>query len=117
MKNQKTSKSFLFFFLITGLIIITPLVALADDGTSSLIVKLVNGLSPAEQAAVIARNGGIERSSIPALRLHTVDVPTAQLEAIRHNYESDPQVVRVEVNRTRQAEAAPSDPFYSGQWA
>ncbi|TMB93617.1 MAG: hypothetical protein E6J42_12625, partial [Chloroflexi bacterium] len=32
---------------------------------SSLIVKFGEGLSPAEQQAVIARNGGTETSSVP----------------------------------------------------
>src|SRR6266581_8546302 len=34
---------------------------------SSVIVKLAEGLSPAEQQAVIARDGGVETSSIPPL--------------------------------------------------
>jgi len=38
-------------------------------GNASLIIKMVNGLSTEEQNAVIARNGGIEVSSVPALRL------------------------------------------------
>ena len=110
VKTQKFIHFFIFCFLT-----FVPFAALANGGTSSLIIKLVDGLSPAEQAAVIARNGGVEKSSVPALRMHVVDVPTAQLDAIRHSYESDPQVVRVEVNQTRQAEATPSDPFYSSR--
>jgi hypothetical protein len=85
--------------------------------TSSLMVKLVEGLSPEEQAAVIVRNGGIETSSIPALRLHIVEIATADLNATLLKYQADPQVVNAEVNQTRQAEAAPSDPFYASQWA
>src|SRR5665811_1998867 len=42
--------------------------------TSSLIVKLVPGLSTADQEAVILRNGGTQTSSVPALRLHTIEV-------------------------------------------
>jgi len=45
--------------------------AQAPSGTTSLIVKLVGGLLPEEQADVIASNGGIEISTVPALRLHT----------------------------------------------
>ena len=37
---------------------------------TSVLVKLVPGLTPESQAAVITRNGGVETSSIPALRLH-----------------------------------------------
>src|SRR5262250_2991052 len=43
---------------------------------SSIIVKLVAGLTPTQQADVIGRNGGIEVSQIPALRLHVISVPT-----------------------------------------
>ena len=45
-----------------------------------LIIRLIAGLTSAEQQSVIARHGGTETSSIPALRLHFVDVaggPTA----------------------------------------
>ena len=84
---------------------------------SSLIVKLASGLSADDQAAVIDRNGGIQVSAIPALRLHVVEVPTDQLDQILANYRADPQVVRAEVNNTRKATAIPSDPLYPNQWA
>ena len=95
----------------------------APATTSSLIVKLVSGLSPTEQASVIARNGGIEVSAVPALRLHIVEVPTADLSTILQRYQSDPQVESVEVNKKRQTEkkhqtgTTPSDPLYKYQWA
>ena len=85
--------------------------------TSSLIVKLASGLSADEQAAVIGRNGGVEVSAIPALRLHVIEAPTDQLDQILANYRADPQVVRAEVNATRKATAIPSDPLYPNQWA
>src|SRR5678816_2609115 len=50
--------------------------------TSSLLVKFVPGLSLEQQANVIARNGGVEGSSIPALRLHVVAVATEQLATV-----------------------------------
>src|SRR6266496_1286838 len=61
----------------------------ADIG--SLVVKLADGLSPDQQAAVIARDGGTETSSIPALRLHVITVATADLPVVLQNYQSDPQ--------------------------
>ena len=64
--------------------------------TFSLIVKLVSGLSADEQALVIARNGGIETLSIPALHLHVVEGAASDLPAILANYQSDPQVLSVE---------------------
>src|SRR5436309_3127645 len=85
--------------------------------TSSLLVKLVDGLSAQEQADVIARDGGIERSVIPVLRLHVIDVPASDLATVRASYQADPQVVSVEENRTRVSETVPGDPLYLNQWA
>src|SRR2546425_2356012 len=75
--------------------------AQSPSPTSSLLVKLVDGLSAQEQADVIARDGGIERSVIPVLRLHVIEVPPSDLATVRANYQVDPQVVSVEENRTR----------------
>lgn len=94
-----------------------PLPASAQSGVVSLIVKLVDGLPPELQADVIARNGGVERSVIPALRLHVIDVPATEREAIKANYQADPRVLSVEENRTRVWEATPVDPLYPYQWA
>ena len=85
--------------------------------TASLIVKMVSGLSTEEQAAVIAANGGTEKSSIPALRLHIVEVPASELSTIIQNYQNDPRVVSVEENKERKAEGEPSDTDYLSQWA
>jgi len=82
--------------------------ASAQSGGSSLLVKLVDGLSPALQADVIARNGGIEISSIPALRLHVIQVVTADLPQVLANYKTDPQVVNAEENQSRQSQAFPA---------
>ncbi len=92
--------------------------AFADTAeTASLIVKMVGGLTADQQAAVVARDGGTEISSIPALRLHVVEFPAADLDAIFSNYQSDPQVQSVEINQTRKVEALPLDPLYGSQWA
>jgi hypothetical protein len=87
------------------------------SGTASVLVKLVPGLTLDSQTAVITRNGGVEVSSIPALRLHVVEVATAELMAVTTRYQSDPLVEHVEVNRVRVSEAIPSDPLYTSQWA
>ena len=84
---------------------------------ASLLVKLVPGLTPESEAAVIARNGGVETSSIPVLRLHVVEVAVADLVAVTTRYQSDPLVEHVEGNRVRVSEAIPSDPLYASQWA
>src|SRR5437879_9230890 len=91
--------------------------AQSPSPTSSLLVKLVDGLSAQEQADVIARDGGIERSVIPVLRLHVIDVLASDLATVRANYQVDPQVVSVEENRTRVSETVPGDPLYPNQWA
>jgi hypothetical protein len=85
--------------------------------TSSLLVKLVSGLSPAEQGTVIARNGGIEVNSITALRLHVIEVPTADVDTILQKYKADPQVQSAEINKSRRVEGIPSDTLYGTQWA
>jgi hypothetical protein len=84
---------------------------------TSVLVKLVPGLTPESQAAVITRNGGVEISFIPALRLHVVQVAIAELAAVTTRYQSDPLVEHVEDNRVRVSEAIPSDPLYTSQWA
>src|SRR5262245_40259113 len=95
----------------------TSLTASAQSATSSLLVKLAVGLAPMEQALIIARNGGIEVSSIPALRLHVIEVATADLPQVLANYQADPQVVSAEENKIRQSQAYPADPLYQNQWS
>ena len=91
--------------------------AAGQPETMSLVVKLANGLAAVEQAAVIARNGGVETSTIPALRLHVITVPAVDLPLILQNYQSDAQVESVELNKTRKAEAIPTDINYGVQWS
>src|SRR5881397_862077 len=92
-----------------ALLIPTLSAAQTPSPTSSLLVKLVDGLSVQEQADVIARNGGVEISSIPALRLHVIQVAPADLPQVVANYQADPQVVNAEENKTRQSQAFPTD--------
>lgn len=108
--------------LVVALISLSLLPVLASAQTappalSSLIVKLAPGLAATDQAAVIARNGGIETSTIAALRLHIIQVPAADLAATLASYQADPDVASAEENRVRQSETVPTDPLYSGQWA
>ncbi|MEY2524905.1 MAG: thermitase, partial [Ilumatobacteraceae bacterium] len=84
---------------------------------ASLLVKMVAGLSAADQQAVIARNGGVETSVVAPLRLHVIDVDRALLSEFQQRYASDAGVQRVEVETTREAQALPSDPSYGGQWS
>src|SRR2546426_2673362 len=100
-----------------ALLIPTLSAAQTPSPISSLLVKLVDGLSAQEQADVIARDGGVEISSIPALRLHVIQVAPADLPQVLANYQADPQVVNAEENKTRQSQAFPTDPLYPNQWA
>jgi len=105
-------------FLMVGVLFAPSAQAVGADPTpGSLVVKLVPGLTTEEQAAVIARNGGTETSSVPALRLHVVSVPAADLPAVLQAYQADPQVESAELNTVRKAEGAPSDQNYAYQWA
>lgn len=85
--------------------------------TSSLLVKLVPGLTVDEQAAVVARNGGTETGAIQALRLHVVEVLTVELADTIARYEADPQVQHVEENRVRRSEMLSNDALAVDQWA
>jgi len=89
----------------------------ADQSGTALVIKLGDGLSPAEQATIIARNGGVETASIPALRLHIIHVSDNVLATVLQHYQSDPQVLRVELDKTRKAEGTPTDLNYGAQWA
>ena len=108
----------LLAILVCAAVIFSPPAPAAAADTASLIVKLASGLSPQEQTAVIVDNGGVETSAVPALRLHVVEVPAADLQGVMEKYQGDPRVVHVEENRLRKAEAMASlDPFFSSQWA
>src|SRR5437870_7069112 len=117
MSRERAHSTVIFAVVYALLLAFIPLAASAQSAGSSLLVKLVDGLSPALQADVIARNGGVERSVISALRLHVIDVLPSELDAVRANYQADPRVVSVEENRTRVWEAVPADPLYGYQWA
>ena len=84
---------------------------------SSIIVKLVAGLTDQAQVDVVASNGGILRSSIPALRLYVIDVPPADLADTLARYQADLRVERAEENKVRVSESVPGDPLYADQWA
>ncbi len=85
--------------------------------TSTIMVKMVKGLTAAEQAAIIARNGGVEISSVPVLRLHVISVPAENLFLLLKDYRADPQVESVEVSKSRKAETLSDDQHVGVQWS
>ena len=90
--------------LLTLSLVLAPYtITTAQEPTvSSLLVKLMPGLSPAQQADVIARNGGVLTSSVEPLRLHVVTVLTADLTTVLARYYADPEVQHVETDTWRQ---------------
>ncbi|MEA2551114.1 MAG: thermitase, partial [Actinomycetota bacterium] len=80
-------------------------------------MKFGPGLSGSNVAAAIANDGGTESSSIPALGLHVIDVPATDSGAILNAYRADAGVVSADRDRSRDAEAAPSDSSYGDQWS
>src|SRR5512132_216897 len=85
--------------------------------TTSIIVQARAGLSQTEQADIIARNGGVETSSILVLRLHVVEVPADRVGQYLNAYQGDPDVESADKDRVREAEGAPNDSAYGQQWA
>ena len=118
MRTRLTAIVLAAAVLLTGLI---PFPAAAQTtpapATSSLIVKVVAGLTTDQHTALVGRNGGTITSSIPALRLLVVSVPETELAATLTRYQADPQVQNVEENKIRVSEAIPSDALYGNQWA
>jgi len=90
--------------LLTLALVLAPYtITTAQEPTlSSLIVKVMPGLSPAQQADVIARNGGVLTSSIGPMRLHVVAVLTSDLPIVLARYNADRDVQHVETETWRQ---------------
>ncbi len=121
---MKGLASNLFKYVVVILLTSLPILgfcstAMAQENppAASLIVKMVRGLSAEEQLAVIERNGGVLKSSIPQLRMYVVEVPEADVEAVMERYGNDPAVASVELNQTRKVEGVPSDAMLGDQWA
>jgi len=91
--------------LLTLSLVLAPYtITTAQEPTlSSLIVKVMPGLSPAQQADLIARNGGVLTSSIGPMRLHVVAVLTSDLPIVLARYNADPDVQHVEMDTWRES--------------
>lgn len=85
---------------------------------SSIIIKLKADVTPEQKAELIARNGGVEVSGIPALRMYVIEIPSSEVENALLMYKADPLVESAELNLKRKVEAIPSDLYYTTeQWA
>src|SRR6476660_1737211 len=76
----------------------------AATNYASLIVRTVPGLTDADVVAATAAGGGTEVSSVPALRLHVVQVDAATVADSIATYSADARVESVDRDRTRDAE-------------
>jgi subtilisin family serine protease len=118
MRTRLTMITLITIVLFAGLV---PWTAVAQTtptaSTSSLIVKVIAGLTADQQAAIVGRNGGTVTSSIPALRLLVVSVPQDDVAATLARYQADAQVQSAETNKVRVSESMPSDALYANQWA
>jgi thermitase len=80
-------------------------------------VTFASGTSATERAAILGVVGAIETDAIPALRMYAVELPEATVADDVAALSAFAQVVRVDADRTRAAEAVPSDPRYDDQWS
>ena len=86
-------------------------------GTLSWMVTFAPGTDEARQLEILSDADATDVSSIPQLNMRSILLQEsgylAQLETLRANAD----VVRVETDRTREVEAAPSDSSYADQWS
>ncbi|MEO6577710.1 MAG: S8 family serine peptidase, partial [Candidatus Limnocylindria bacterium] len=89
----------------------------AIPGTRPYIVTFSSGTTDARQLEILAAAGVTDETSIPQLSIRSVLLHDAgyadELTALR----AYPEVVRVELDRTRAVEAAPSDTSFGDQWS
>jgi hypothetical protein len=84
---------------------------------SLILVKVVGGLTPTDEGALVVRHGGTLVSTIDPLRILVVEVPAPDRDQVIQSLQADPEVERVEISFKRYAAATPSDTLYPDQWA
>ncbi len=87
----------------------------APVATNDYVVTFAPGTNAAERADILAGAGATTVDSVAALRMAVIRVPAGSgiVDALRAR--SD--VMHVERDRVREAEATPDDPGYDGQWS
>ena len=87
----------------------------APVATNDYVVTFAPGTNAAERADILAGAGATTVDSVAALRMAVIRVPAGSgiVDALRAR--SD--VLHVERDRVREAEATPDDPGYDGQWS
>jgi uncharacterized repeat protein (TIGR01451 family) len=91
----------------------TPEPSASPAQTSSYIVTFASGVGSLDQVAALTAAGVVSDDYILVLRMHAVRATSAQADALR----ADPLVASVELDRSRAAEAVPSDSQYADQWS
>jgi hypothetical protein len=118
MRTRLTTIALATIILFAGLVSSAAVAQTTPTAsTSSLIVKVIAGLTADQHAAIVGRNGGTVTSSIPTLRLLVVSVPQDEAAATLARYQADAQVQSAEANKVRVSESMPSDALYANQWA
>ena len=92
----------------------TPDPALA---TEPYIVTFVAGVAPDDKDTILASVGAVETGAIHQLRMRTILLDPSTDAAAVATLRDDSRVARVDADRLRVAEEAPSDPSYAAQWA
>ncbi|HET6650084.1 MAG TPA: S8 family serine peptidase, partial [Candidatus Limnocylindria bacterium] len=86
-------------------------------GTRPYLISFVSGTSDARQLEILAAAGVTDESAIPQLSMRSVLLDETgyfdQLAALN----AFAEVARVDLDRTRAVEAAPSDTSYADQWS
>jgi len=113
-------------FLAVYILITSPLFAgrkfpaHPDEETvpGEVIVRLRPGADPTGLLNRIARGAALSRAH-PRANLFRLQLPSPVTEALLDRFAADPDVEFVEPNRVRSTTGipAPSDPYYSSQWA
>jgi subtilisin family serine protease len=81
-----------------------------------LLVKTAKGLSQGQAQAVLKGKGASVKKSI-GLDLHIIEVSANAADNVIKGMKGDAQIVRVETDRPRKWQSAPSDTRYPDQWA
>ncbi len=83
--------------------------------TNDYVVTFAPGTNAAERSDILAAAGATTVDSVAALRMAVIRVPAGS--GIVDGLRARSDVLHVERDRVREAEATPDDPGYGGQWS
>ncbi len=91
----------------------TPAPSATPAASRAYIITFASGASTDAQLATLAAVGATSDGSIPELRMQSASLSAEAVSALSAN----PLVARLDLDRTREAEAVPSDASYANQWS